>query len=221
MRVAMMVLVLAGCAGEPRLLPKALPPLVAPEPRAQVLEIAVTELGLAVGEHWIWEVRAGGFSIGRIELTVGESEVTSRFRTGALASAIAAIEHDLVTFIDRALSRPQSASERLDFAGKLRQFTTQFAGTTTHSFHTALGAIRTWATPQARAGFLHVVHANKLFRLELARPIVQQDRLRVDGHIIGIDTDYGLTIWLDARRTPVRIEVRDGDDRVTAELVDT
>lgn len=198
---------------------KPLPPLVAPEPRAQVQEIAVADLGLAVGEHWIWDVQVSGFSIGRIELTVGEREVTSTFRTGALASAVASVEHDLVTLIDRGLARPHSSSERVDFAGKLRQFTTQFAGTTAHSFHTALGAIRAWASPQARAGFLHVVHANQLFRLELAQPIAQQEQLHVDGHIVGPDADFALTIWLDAARTPVRIDVRDGDDRVTAELI--
>lgn len=48
---------------------------------------------------------------------------------------------------------------------------------------------------------------------------MQQDQLRVDGRVLGIDSDYALTIWLDAKRTPVRIEVRDGDDRVTAEIV--
>lgn len=219
MRQAMLTLVLASCAGEPRLVMKPLPPLVAPEARAQVQEIAVADLGLVVGEHWIWDVQVSGFSIGRIELTVGERDVTSTFRTGALASAVASVEHDLVTLIDRGLARPQSSSERVDVAGKLRQFTTQFAGTTAHSFHTALGAIRAWASPQARAGFLHVVHANQLFRLELAQPIAQQEQLRVDGHIVGPDADFALTIWLDAARTPVRIDVRDGDDRVTAELI--
>jgi len=214
----MVTMLLASC-GEPKLVMRPLPPLVAPEPRAQAQEIVVSELGLAPGEQWIWDVQARGFSIGRIELVVGEREVQSRFRTGTLASAIASVEHDLVTLLDRVIARPASSSERVDFAGKLRQFTTQFAGTTTHSFHTALGTIRAWVRPDARAGFLHVVHADQVFRLELARPIVQQDLLRVEGRVIGADVDLALTLVLDAARAPVRIEIRDGEDRVTAELI--
>lgn len=199
---------------------KPLPALVAPEPRVQAQEIAVPDLGLVAGEHWIWDVQVRGFSIGRAELRVLDRDVESRFRTGVLASAVANIEHDLITTVDRASARPQTSTERIELAGKLRQFATQFAGTTAHSFHTALGAIRAWARPDARAGFLHVVHANQLFRLELARPIVQQAMLRVDGHVRGPDVDLDVTVWLDDRRAPVRIEIRDGDDRVTAELIE-
>lgn len=216
---AVAIIILVGC-GEPRLVMRPLPPLVAPESRTEAQEIAVPELGLVAGEHWIWDVQVRGFSIGRAELHVAEGEVQSRFRTGALASAVAKIGHDLITIIDRVSARPQTSTERVDFSGKLRQFTTQFAGSTAHSFHTALGAIRAWARPDARAGFLHVVHANQLFRLELARPVMQQAMLRVDGHVIGPDVDLDVTVWLDAARAPVRIEIRDGDDRVTAELIE-
>ena len=173
---------------------KPLPALVAPEPRVQPQEIAVPDLGLVAGEHWIWDVQVRGFSIGRAELRVLDRDVESRFRTGVLASAVANIEHDLITTVDRASARPQTSTERIELAGKLRQFATQFAGTTAHSFHTALGAIRAWARPDARAGFLHVVHANQLFRLELARPIVQQAMLRVDGHVRGPDVDLDVTV---------------------------
>src|SRR6185503_18049488 len=138
----------------------------------------------------------------------------------ALASAVANVEHDLQTIVDRTSARPSLSSERLEADGKLRQFNTQYAGTTAHSFHTALGAIRVWAKPDAAPGFLLVVHADQVFRLELQRPFTQEDRLRIDGRVIGPDIDLALTIWLDAARTPVRIEVRDGDDRVTAELIE-
>jgi hypothetical protein len=134
-------------------------------------------------------------------------------------SAISNVEYDLQTIVDRSSARPHVSSERLEAEGKLRQFNTQYAGTTAHSFHTALGAIRVWARPEAAPGFLLVVHADQVFRLELARPITQQEQLRIDGHVIGPDVDLALSIWLDAARTPVRIEVRDGDERVTAELI--
>jgi hypothetical protein len=218
MRVAWIACLVVGC-GEPPLVMKPLPPLVAPEARTPSREIAVTDVGLAVGEHWIWDVQAHGFSIGRVELAVGDEQVTSHFHTGALASAVASVGYDLVTVIDRVSGRPQTSEEDVDYDGKLRHFSTQFAGTTAHSFQTALGAIRAWARPGAPPAFLQVVHADQLYRLELAQPIAQQELLRVDGHVIGHDVDLSLTIWLDAARTPVRIEVRDGNDRITAELI--
>jgi hypothetical protein len=221
MRVALVTILIAGCGGEPKLVMKPLPPLMEPQARVPSREIVVGDIGLAAGESWIWDVQVKGFSIGRAEMHVGAEEILSRFRTGALASAVANVEHDLQTIVDRASARPQVSSERLDAEGKLRQFNTQYAGTTAHSFHTALGAIRVWARPDASPGFLLVVHADQVFRLELERPMVQQEQLRIDGHVIGPDVDLSLSIWLDAdaTRTPVRIEVRDGDDRVTAELI--
>ena len=64
-----------------------------------------------------------------------------------------------------------------------------------------------------------MVHADQVFRLELERPIAPQDSLRGDGHVIGPELDLSLSIWLDAARTPVRVEIRDGDDRVTAQMI--
>jgi hypothetical protein len=214
------MIVLVGCAGEPRLVMKPLPPLVVPTPRAQVREIIVPHIGLEVGEQWIWDVQVRGMSIGRIDMHVGEAQIESRFRMGALASAFASVEHDLVTLVDRVRGTAASASERVELAGKVRQFTVELAGTTAYSFHTAIGAIRGWASAEAPPGFLHVVHADQMFRVELAQPIVQQELLRIDGRIVGGDIDLVLTMWLDAARAPVRIEVRDGEDRVTAQLID-
>jgi hypothetical protein len=216
---AVLILLLAAACGEPKLVMKPLPPLMEPQARTPLREIVVHDIGLAPGEHWIWDVQVKGFSIGRLELTVAGEEIQSRFRTSGLASAVANVEHDLQTVVDRESARPYVSSERLELGGKLRQFNTQYAGTTAHSFHTALGAIRAWAHPDAAPGFLLVVHADQVFRLELERPIAQQDALEIHGHVIGPDVDLALTIWLDAARGPSRFEVRDGDDRVTGELI--
>ena len=54
----------------------------------------------------------------------------------------------------------------------------------------------------------------------LEQPTALQDQLRVDGHVIGPEIDLSLSIYLDAEHTPKRIEIRDGDDRVTAERID-
>jgi hypothetical protein len=219
MRVAIITLLVAGCGGEPKLIMKPLPPLMEPQARTAVREIVVSDIGLDPGEHWIWDVQVKGFSIGRVELHVASEEILSRFRTNALASALANVEHDLQTIVDRASARPHVSSERLELSGKLRQFNTQYAGTTAHSFHSALGAIRVWAHPDAAPGFLLVVHADQVFRLELQRPSVEQEKLRIDGHIVGPDVDLSLSIWIDAARALSRIEIRDGEDRVTAELI--
>jgi hypothetical protein len=211
-------ILLAAC-GEPKLVMKPLPPLAEPQARMPVREIVATDIGLEPGENWIWDVQVKGFSIGRLEVHVAAEEILSRFRTGALASAVANVEHDLQTIVDRASARPHVSSERLLAEGKLRQFNTQYAGTTAHSFHTALGAVRAWARAGAAAGFLLVVHADQVFRLELVQPVAQQAMLRVDGHIVGKDVDLALSIWLDSARIPTRIEIRDGDDQVTAQLI--
>jgi hypothetical protein len=220
MRAAFVTLLLAGCFSEPKLVMKPLPPLMEPQARMPAKEIVVADIGLDPGEHWIWDVQVKGFSIGRVQLTIGTEEILSRFRTGALASAVANVEHDLQTIVDRASARPSVSSERLDAEGKLRQFNTQYAGTTAHSFHTALGAIRVWAKPDAAPGFLLVVHADQVFRLELERPIAQAEMLKIQGRIVGPDVDMMLSIWIDSARTPVRFEVRDGEDRVTAQLIE-
>jgi hypothetical protein len=219
MRIALITLLVAGCGGEPKLIMKPLPPLMEPQARKPAREIVVADVGLDAGEQWIWDVQVKGFSIGRVELHVTNEEILSRFRTNALASALANVEHDLQTVVDRASARPHVSSERLELSGKLRQFNTQYAGTTAHSFHTALGAIRVWAKPDAQPGFLLVVHADQVFRLELAQPSAEQEALRVDGHVIGPDVDLALTIWFNAAHAPSRIEIRDGDERVTAELI--
>lgn len=218
MRVVLITLLAAAC-GEPNLVMKPLPPLVEPQARRPLPELAVTELGLAAGDHWIWDVQVQGFSIGRAELIVSEHDVQSRFHTSPLASAIANVSHELVTIIDREAGRPLTSTEQIDLGGKARQFSTKFAGTTAHSFHSALGAIRAWARPGAEPGFLRVVHADHLFRLELEQPIVQQEQLRIDGRVIGPEVELALTMWLDPAHVPVRIEIRDGDERVTAELI--
>ena len=220
MRAAwVIVLSVVGCTGEPRFVAKPLPPLVVPQSPKQH-ELAVPELVLIRGEHLIWDVHLRGFTIGRAELSVDDQEVTSRFRTSMLASTVASIEHDLVTTLDRGAGRAHSAIERIVLDGKVRQFTTEFAGTTAHSFHTALGLVRAWAQPEARAGFLHIVHADQTFRLELSQPVVQQDTLRVEGRVISADADpISLTIWLDAARVPIRIEIRADSERLTAELI--
>lgn len=213
MRGVLAAIAIVGCS-EPTYVPKPLPPLVAPAPAADVQPIVVHELGLAPGERMVWEVRLRGMAIGRLELVVGKGEVRSRFATNTLASTFASVEHELVTTLDR--DRPHSTRERLDANGTLRQFSTEFAGTTSHSLHTALGAVRAWAVRARAPGFLHVVFADKLVRLELAQPAVSRGWTRIGGKLVGLASPVSFRMWLDAARTITRIEVRSDGEQITA-----
>jgi hypothetical protein len=152
-------------------------------------------------------------TIGRLELSVGADSIRSRFATGTLASAIATVEHDLVTVI--ADGRPVSSKERVDLDGKIRHFATQFTGTRSHSIHTALGAVRAWAVRGAKAGFLHVVVGDRLARLELQPPSELPDLLQIEGKLVGLDEPVALTLWLDPEHRFTRIEARASGEQIT------
>ncbi len=213
MRRVLVILAAVACS-EPTYRPRPLPPLVAPTPLVQTRAIEVMELGFTPGERMVWEVRLRGMTIGRVEMNVGTDEIRSRFATGTLASAVANVEHDLTTSLEGI--RPGTTRERLELDGKLRQFTTSYAGTRSHSLHTALGAVRVWAARDATAGFLHVVVADTLVRVDLQQPTQLQQSLRIDGKIVGLDETAALTIWLDAARSITRIEVRTASEQITA-----
>jgi hypothetical protein len=213
MRAVLIVVALAGCSSERTYVPRPLPPLVPPTPAAEVGEIQASGLGFQEGERFVWDVNVRGMTIGRLELSVGADSIRSRFATGTLASAIATVEHDLVTVI--ADGRPVSSKERLDLDGKIRHFTTQYTGTRSHSIHTAVGAVRAWAVPGAKAGFLHVVVGDKLARLELQPPSQLPDLLEIEGKIVGLDEPIALTLWLDHERRFTRIEARASGEQIT------
>jgi hypothetical protein len=208
-----LVLVVSGACSEPTYVARPLPPLVAPTPPADVGEIQPTSLGFTTGERFVWDVHVRGMTIGRLELSVRSDSIKSRFATGTLASAIATVEHDLTTVVDG--KRPVSSRERFDLDGKIRQFSTQYTGTRSHSIHTALGAIRGWAVPGARAGFLHVVVGDKLVRLELQPPSELQGTLRVDGKLVGLDDPVALTITIEPAHAITRIEARSAGEQIT------
>ncbi len=213
MRAVLIVVALAGCSSERTYVPRPLPPLVAPTPAAEVGEIQAQSLGFVAGERFVWDVNVRGMTIGRLELSVVADAIRSRFATGTLASAIATVEHDLVTVI--ADGRPVSSKERFDLDGKIRHFATQFTGTRSHSIHTALGAVRAWAVPGAQAGFLHVVVGDKLARLELQPPSELPDLLQIEGKLVGLDEPVALTLWLDHEHRFTRIEARAGGEQIT------
>lgn len=231
---SLLLLLLLGC--EPSLAHKPLPELVR---QAPLTAISVPMLMLVPGEQWTWNVHAKGFTIGRAELAVEEHQVTSRFETGRLVSTFARVRHELATVVDRSGAR--AATELLEVDGETSRTSIEFrgagyfsggkAGTVPdgnvgHTLHSALGLIRAWASPDARAGFIYAVHDGVVFRIDLARPFVEDMRgkrtLRIDTRIHG-DIQVSVTIWLSAGddRTPLRFEIGADDVHLTAELLGT
>jgi hypothetical protein len=241
MRIALL-LVLVGCAGS-NLVAKPLPELVANLRPTVPIEVAA--LQLAAGEALRWDVHFHGMTLGRAELSSGDLEVTTKFQTGALASSIAQVDYELTTVLDRANARPSSARETLSRDGATTHHEVAFQSSSytvgepavrhavpqggAHTLHTALGAIRAWAQPDAAAGFLFVVHAGKLYHLTLARPIAETllgtRSLKVTCRVRPHDGDgdvIALSIWLTAtpERIPFRIAIAGDDSQLTADIVD-
>jgi hypothetical protein len=231
---AVLILLLAAC--EPGLRRQPLPELVRVAPLAS---IRVPMVMLLPGESMTWNVTAKGFSIGRAELIVEDHEIRSRFETSKLVSAFARVRHELVTVVDRGSAR--SATEVLDVDGETSRTAVQFLGSrysTTdkvgtvpdgnlgHTLHSALGVLRAWAHPDARAGFLYIVHDGDVYRIDVAQPYVEDLRgvkaLRIDCRLRG-DQQASISLWLRASddRMPIRLEVGGDGVQLTAELLET
>jgi hypothetical protein len=244
-RLAVIALIaIAGCA-EARLRPLPLPELVAaaePAPAAPT----VRELWLPADESLIWDVHFKGLTIARAELAIRADEVHSRLRTGALASALAKVDHELKTTIDRAAAHPKSAIDRLEADGESTEHAVIFDGASytiggatpvrhdvpneqaPHTLHSALGWLRAWAHPDAAAAYLYVVHAGALYRLEVARPMFADlqgaQTIRIDGRVranSGNADPIAITMWLtaDEARLPKRVEISNPRVKLTAELI--
>jgi len=184
----------------------------------------------------IWDVQAKGFSVARAELVVGDEQVTSRVETGALASTITSLRHELATTLDRAHLRSRTEHEMLVLDGKTTVIDAVFqdqgfliagqplvttAGVQT--LHSALGLLRDWVAPDAHAGLLPILVGGQLYRLEVAQPTLTElsgtSMYRIDGRIPGLGA---VTLWLATTEdhTPVRIELATTDGKLTAELIE-
>jgi len=233
LRLVVTCAALAAC--EPRLPPRSLPELVRPAPMGP---IRVPMLMFVPGESMAWSVQAKGITLGRAVLAVDEHEVHSRFETGGLASMFSRVRHELVTGLGT--GGPRWATDELEVDGQITRYEEQFAGPRFtidhhigvvpdgnfgHTLHSALGAIRAWAQPDAPPGYLYILHAGEVYRIEVARPFVEQLRgvrtLRVELRVQAEDP-IAVSMWLrDSDRVPVRFEVSSGDVHVTAELLAT
>ena len=233
LRAVVTCAVLAAC--EPRIPPRVLPELAQPQP---LVAIHVPMLMFSPGETMSWSVTAKGFTLGRADLSVDQQVVHSRFETGKLVSAFARAHHELQTTLGE--GAPIGASELLDVDGEITHTDYEIRGPRYrandkvgvvpngnfgHTLHSALGTLRAWASPTARAGFLYVLHAGEVYRIDVAQPLVEELRgvstLRVELRIHA-DEEIAISMWLRASdRVPVRFEVGVGDAKVIAELLAT
>lgn len=218
------------------------PPTPAVEPPPHVL--AGDAIVLIPGEQMVWEVFWQGLEIGRAELRVGPREARSLFATGTLASALAAVRHELTTGLDRGSHRV--AHERVVYDGTTREQEvtldgprfqlddkaprTAPGGVPLHTLHTALGSVRAWSKLDAPRAFLWLLVDGDLYRLDLERPTAEASDL---GRVLRIESTVrplaagmdplDLTMWLaaTAERTPVRFVVVSGGHRISAELTES
>lgn len=199
---------------------------------------------LIAGEQMVWEVFWRGVSIGKASLTVdGNETVHSKFVTGILARALADVRYELTTKLADHVAREASELVVLDgdkthtelrLDGARYRINTRSGdvpgGTALHTLHSALGALRAWAAPNATRGYLWLALRGKLYRLDATPPQTERidtlETLRVDCVVRALDPtldQVDVTIWLStsADRTPVRIVVETSGERIAAELTET
>jgi hypothetical protein len=217
-RMAVLLVFVISCTGS-SFAPAALPQLAAPEAPAKPLQ--VSKLLLEPGEHFAYQVRLHGVDVGRIDLDVTETQVSSKFKTNDVAGAFEPVQDDAVTTLDRVGARAAASTETLVIGGEAKTFD---AGKGGQSVHSALGILRAWAKPDAAPGFMMIDVAGKSWHLDVARPTVEDlqgtHALRIDGRVRA-NEPIALVMWVAATddRTPLRLEVSNADVHVVADLV--
>jgi hypothetical protein len=211
---------LASCGSEARFKPAVLPELVAAKPAEH--PIAPHELLLVPGEHLVYEVHVHGITVGKVELAVGETEVTSTFNTDSLASAFATVHHELSTVLDRGNARAAIGSEELAVGDDAKHFSID--GKNGQTVHTAIGLLRAWVATDATPGFLTVQELGHTYRLAVKRPIVEDlegtKAFRVDAAVNTKDP-MTIQIWFATSpdRKPLRFDLVNDDLHVSATLI--
>lgn len=202
-----------------------------------------SETRLFPGEQMVWEVYWRGVSIGKASLSVDGERAHSTFATGILARALADVRYELTTTLAGHVAREayelvvldgDTTRTELRFDGSRYRINTRPGdvpgGTALHTLHSALGALRAWATPNASRGYLWLALRGKLYRLDATRPVAENldgiHTLRVECVARALDPtidQVDVTVWLSSGqdRTPVRIVVDTSGERLAAQLTET
>ena len=187
----------------------------------------------------VWDVYWQAMQVGRATLSVGASEVRSRFSTTALARAFAKVKYQLVT-------TPRSSREGFTMSGDASSIQVALdgahysfddgprlavpGGTPLHTLHSAIGSVRAWSGGDAPPAYLWFVLRHTLYRLDVERPTSDEalgrKAIRVHGMARAADQSIDpvdITIWLAAspERTPLRFVIVANGERVSAELAES
>jgi hypothetical protein len=220
MKIFACAILVAACGTGAEFKPVALPELVAA--RQADGAIAPRELMLVPGEHMVFEVHLHGIDVGKAELEVGETEVTSRFATDSLAAALVSVHHDLSTVLDRPNARAALASENLVVGSETKHF--DFDGKNGQTVHTTLGLLRAWVTADAAPGFITIVELGHRYRMTVKRPLVEDLQGTKTFHVsatLNTKTPTTVEMWftVSPEHMPLRFEVLNDDVHATATLV--
>ncbi|MFT3694744.1 MAG: hypothetical protein QM831_16465 [Kofleriaceae bacterium] len=219
--LAFVVLASCGTSGQ-TFKPAPLPELVKAQPADQ--RITAHEMLLVPGEQLIYEVHLHGITVGKLEMDVSETEVTSKFATDSVAAAFASVHHDLSTTLDRPNARAVAGLEQFVMGDQTKNF--QYDGKNGQTIHTTLGLLRGWVASDATPGFVDVQELGHKYRMVVKRPLVEDlagtKAFRVD---TTVNTKEPLTIqiWFDTAdgHKPLRFDVVNDDFHITANLIQT
>jgi hypothetical protein len=215
-----------------------------PDPQSLAGPLALpAETQLVAGEQMVWEVFWRGVSIGKASLSVDADKAHSDFTTTLLARALADVRYELTTRLADHVAH--EATELVVLDGDTTRTELQLdgaryrvnaragevpGGTPLHTLHSALGALRAWASPNAPRAYLWLALRGKLYRLDAARPVAEDldgiRTLRVDCVVRALDPtmdQVDVSVWLSAAkdRTPVRFVVETSGERIAAQLTET
>ncbi len=221
MRKLLLVLV-ASCGSAQSFKPAPLPELVAATPADKPL--ATHELLLVPGEHSLYEVHLHGITVGKLEIQVGETDMTSKFQTDSVAAAFATVHHELSTTLDRPGARAITGMEQFVMGDETKSF--QYDGKNGQTVHTAIGLLRSWVAADATPGYLDVQALGHTYRLIVKRPTVEElqgtKTFRVD---VSVNTKQplALQLWFDTapEHALLRFDVVNDDFHVMANLITT
>jgi hypothetical protein len=202
---------------------------------------AVTQL--VAGEQMVWEVYWRGVLIGNASLAVDARRAHSKFTTGILARALADVRYELETRLTANIAREatelvvldgETTRTELRLDGARYRINTRPGdvpgGTALHTLHSALGALRAWAAPNASRAYLWLALRGKLYRLDATPPQAETldgaRTLRVECVVRALDPaldHVDVTVWLSTTEdhTPVRIVVETNGERIAAQLTET
>ena len=159
----------------------------------------------SAGENWAWDVRWRGLSVGTARLGVHADahalRIESNFRTAGMANDLRPFQHRLVTH--------QGGSKQ-----------------PRNDLHSALGRLRSWASPSAAPARITLWHERRKYIVDLAQPILDQGeqvRLRVEGRVRSgsFTMDVSLLLSADASHTPLAVTLIHKGQQVHATLLES